>query len=85
MTNTTNYTEAQNRLAQARREMRANELRIKAYEHKLKKDIDPDSPDWDKTLAKLEELRTQGDEILLDLARAVDAEKKLRHELQAAV
>ena len=51
MNKTTNYTEAQNRLAQARREMRANELRIKAYEHKLKKDIDPDSPDWDKTLA----------------------------------
>ena len=85
MTNTTNYTEAQNRLAQARREMRANELRIKAYEHKLKKELDPDSPDWDKTLAKLEELHAQADEILLDLARAVDAEKKLRHELQAAV
>ena len=85
MTNTTNYTEAQNRLAQARREMRANELRIKAYEHKLKKDIDPDSPDWDKTLAKLEELHTQADEILLELAKAHDEELRIRHKLQAAV
>ncbi len=85
MNKTTNYTEAQNRLAKARREMRENDLRIRAYEHKLKKEIDPDSVDWDKTLQKLEELYTHSDEILLDLARAVDEEKKLRHELQAAV
>ena len=85
MRKSTDYINAKNRLDSARSAMRANELRIQAYEHKLRKEIDPDSADWDRALEKLNKLRQDGEELLHELAVAHDEERKIFHELQAAV
>ncbi len=46
-------------LARAEAERRRLELLAAAYENKLKNEVDPDSEEWAKTWAKLEEIRNQ--------------------------
>ncbi len=41
-------------------------LQTCAYEHKLKKVVDPDSPEWEEIYHKLEELDGEGDRVFME-------------------
>ena len=53
-------------------------LKISAYEHKLKKDIDPDSPAWAETYDKLQALELEMDAAFMESL-------KIRDEIREAV
>ena len=53
-------------------------LQVCAYEHKLKKDIDPDSSEWLETYEKLRALEAEMDEAFMEGLQS-------KHELNAAV
>ena len=53
-------------------------LQVCAYEHKLKKDIDPDSSEWLETYEKLRSLEAEMDEAFMEGLQ-------IKHELNAAV
>ena len=53
-------------------------LQVCAYEHKLKKDIDPDSSEWLETYEKLRALEAEMDEAFMEGLQ-------IKHELNAAV
>lgn len=53
-------------------------LKISAYEHKLKKDIDPDSPAWADTYEKLQALELEMDAAFIESI-------KIRDEIREAV
>lgn len=47
-------------------------LQVCAYEHKLKKDIDPDSSEWLETYEKLQALDEEMDEVFIEGLRIKD-------------
>lgn len=53
-------------------------LQVCAYEHKLKKDIDPDSSEWLETYEKLRALEAEMDDAFMEGLQ-------IKHELNAAV
>ena len=48
-------------------------LKISAYEHKLKKDIDPDSPAWAETYDKLQALELEMDAAFMESLKIREA------------